>query len=198
MSVTDRIRAILDAEAAAIRSIAVDASFERALELMRAAPGKVVTVGMGKAGFVARRFAATLASTATPAVYIHPSEAAHGDLGLIAEGDCLIAFSTSGKTREVLECVDMARHVNRSGAVIAITSHPDSALRERATVVLDMGVIEEPCPLGLTPSASIAAMSAIADALTLTLMEQKGVTREDYGVRHHGGYLGRKARLDNV
>lgn len=198
MSVTDRIRAILDAEAAAIRSIAVDASFERALELMRGATGKVVTVGMGKAGFVARRFAATLASTATPAVYIHPSEAAHGDLGLIAEGDCLIAFSTSGKTREVLECVDMARHVNQSGGVIAITSHPDSALRERATVTLDMGVIEEPCPLGLTPSASIAAMSAIADALTLTLMEQKGVTREDYGVRHHGGYLGRKARLDNV
>lgn len=198
MSVTDRIRAILDAEAAAIRSIAVDASFEHALDLMRGVTGKVVTVGMGKAGFVARRFAATLASTATPAVYIHPSEAAHGDLGMIAEGDCLIAFSTSGKTREVLECVDMARHVNRGGAVIAITSHPDSALRERATVTLDMGIIEEPCPLGLTPSASIAAMSAIADALTLTLMEQKGVTREDYGVRHHGGYLGRKARLDNV
>lgn len=198
MTVTDRIRAILDAEAAAIRSISVDAGFERALELMRACPGKVVTVGMGKAGFVARRFAATLASTATPAVYIHPSEAAHGDLGLIAEGDCLIAFSTSGKTREVLECVDMAGHINRTGAVIAITSHPDSALRERATVVLDMGVIKEPCPLGLTPSASIAAMGAIADALALTLMELKEVTREQYGARHHGGYLGRKARLDNV
>ena len=198
MTVTDRIRAILDAEAAAIRSISVDAGFERALELMRACQGKVVTVGMGKAGFVARRFAATLASTATPAVYIHPSEAAHGDLGLIAEGDCLIAFSTSGKTREVLECVDMAGHINRTGAVIAITSHPDSALRERATVVLDMGVIKEPCPLGLTPSASIAAMGAIADALALTLMEMKEVTREQYGARHHGGYLGRKARLDNV
>lgn len=198
MTVTDRIRAILDAEAAAIRSISVDAGFESALELMRACPGKVVTVGMGKAGFVARRFAATLASTATPAVYIHPSEAAHGDLGLIAEGDCLIAFSTSGKTREVLECVDMAGHINRTGAVIAITSHPDSALRERATVVLDMGVIKEPCPLGLTPSASIAAMGAIADALALTLMELKEVTREQYGARHHGGYLGRKARLDNV
>ncbi|MDF1792798.1 MAG: SIS domain-containing protein [Thalassobaculaceae bacterium] len=198
MTVTDRIRAILDAEAAAIRSISVDAGFERALELMRACPGKIVTVGMGKAGFVARRFAATLASTATPAVYIHPSEASHGDLGLIAEGDCLIAFSTSGKTREVLECVDMAGHINQTGAVIAITSHPDSALRERASVVLDMGVIEEPCPLGLTPSASIAAMGAIADALALTLMELKGVTREQYGARHHGGYLGRKARLDNV
>lgn len=198
MTVTDRIRAILDAEAAAIRSIAVDDTFERALDLMRDCPGKIVTVGMGKAGFVARRFAATLSSTATPAFYLHPSEAAHGDLGQVVEGDCLIAFSTSGKTRDVLECVDMARHINKSGAVIAITSHPDSELRTRATVVLDMGVIEEPCPHGLTPSASVAAMGAIADALTLTLMEQKGVTREEYGVRHHGGYLGRKARLDNI
>lgn len=153
MTVTDRIRAILDAEAAAIRSIAVDDTFERALDLMRDCPGKIVTVGMGKAGFVARRFAATLSSTATPAFYLHPSEAAHGDLGQVVEGDCLIAFSTSGKTRDVLECVDMARHINKSGAVIAITSHPDSELRTRATVVLDMGVIEEPCPHGLTPSA---------------------------------------------
>jgi len=198
MTAKDRIRAVLEAEAAAIRSIAVDDCFERALALMAACSGKIVTVGMGKAGFVARRFAATLSSTATPAFYLHPSEAAHGDLGQVVEGDCLIAFSTSGKTREVLECVDMARHINAGGPVIAITSHPDSELRERATVVIDMGVIEEPCPLGLTPSASIAAMGAIADALTLTLMEQKGVTREQYGVRHHGGYLGRKARLDNV
>jgi arabinose-5-phosphate isomerase len=198
MIVTDRIRAILAAEADAIRSIAVDETFEAALDLMRQCPGKIITVGMGKAGFVARRFAATLASTGTPAFYIHPSEAAHGDLGHVEEGDCVIAFSTSGKTREVLEFVDMARHINGSGAVVAITSHPDSALRERANVVLDMGVIEEPCPLGLTPSASVAAMGAIADALTLTLMELKGVTREQYGLRHHGGYLGRKARLDNV
>ena len=198
MDVATRIRAILDAEAEAIRSIEVDDTFERALDVMANCHGKIVTVGMGKAGFVARRFAATLASTATPAYYIHPSEAAHGDLGRIEDGDCLIAFSTSGKTREVLECIEMAKHLNRTGKVIAITSHPDSGLRDLADIVLDMGVIEEPCPLGLTPTASIAAMSAIADALTLTLMERKGVTREDYGVRHHGGYLGRKARLDNV
>lgn len=198
MTAKDRIRAVLQAEASAIGSIAVDDSFETALGLMQGCAGKIITVGMGKAGFVARRFAATLASTATPAFYIHPSEAAHGDLGHVEEGDCIIAFSTSGKTREVLEFVDMARHINATGAVIAVTSHPDSELRTRASVVLDMGVIEEPCPLGLTPSASIAAMGAIADALTLTLMEQKGVTREQYGIRHHGGYLGRKARLDNV
>ena len=104
----------------------------------------------------------------------------------------------SFKVPEVIEFIDMSRHLNPSGAVIGITSHPDSGLRDRADIVLDMGVIEEPCPLGLTPSASIAAMSAIADALTLTLMERKGVTREQYGIRHHGGYLGRKARTDNM
>jgi len=194
----DRIRRILDAEAEAIRSIEVTDAFDAALTAMIEAKGKIIVSGMGKAGFVARRFAATLSSTATPAFFIHPSEASHGDLGMVAEGDVIIAFSTSGKTREVLEFVEMARHLNPDGVVIAVTSHPDSELRDRAQVVLDMGVIEEPCPLGLTPSASIAAMSAISDALTLVLMERKGVTREDYGVRHHGGYLGRKARLDNV
>lgn len=198
MDIAARIRDILHAEAEAIRSIRVDDSFERALVAMESCSGKIITVGMGKAGFVARRFAATLASTATPAFYVHPSEAAHGDLGHIDSGDCIIAFSTSGKTREVLECIEMARHLNRTGTVIGITSHPDSGLRDLSDIVLDMGIIEEPCRLGLTPTASIAAMSAIADALTLTLMERKGVTREDYGVRHHGGYLGRKARLDNV
>lgn len=198
MDIAARIRAILDAEAEAIRSIRVDDAYARALDAMATCSGKIVTVGMGKAGFVARRFAATLASTATPAFFVHPSEAAHGDLGHIEDGDCLIAFSTSGKTREVLECIELSRHINASGTVIGITSHPDSGLRGLADVVLDMGVIEEPCPLGLTPSASIAAMSAISDALTLALMERKGVSREDYGIRYHGGYLGRKARTDNV
>ncbi|NQW10434.1 MAG: SIS domain-containing protein [Alphaproteobacteria bacterium] len=198
MTTTARIRAILDAEAKAIRSITVDDTYARALDAMATCSGKIITVGMGKAGYVARRFAATLASTATPAFFVHPSEAAHGDLGHVEDGDCILAFSTSGKTTEVVEFIDMARHLNPSGVVIGITSHPDSSLRDRADIVLDMGVIEEPCPLGLTPTASIAAMSAIADALTLTLMERKGVTREQYGVRHHGGYLGRKARTDNV
>lgn len=198
MDVAARIRAILDAEAQAISAITVDESFSNAITLMATAPGKVIVTGMGKAGYVGRRFAATLSSTATPAFFVHPSEAAHGDLGHVEDGDCVIAFSTSGKTREVVEFIELSRHINPSGKVIAVTSHPDSGLRDLADVVLNMGVIEEPCPLGLTPSASIAAMSAISDALTLVLMEHKGVTRDQYGVRHHGGYLGRKARLDNV
>lgn len=191
-----KVRYVLEREAAAIRAIRVDATYEAAIDALRLCGGKIVTTGMGKAGFLARKFAATLSSTGTPAVFIHPAEAAHGDLGLIAEGDCIVAFSTSGKTLEIVELVELSRHLT-SARVICITSHPESELRRLSDVVLDMGVIEEPCPLGLTPSASMAAMAAIGDALALTLMELKGVTRREYGLRHHGGYLGHKARLAN-
>jgi len=191
-----KVRHVLEREAAAIRAIRVDATYEAAIDALRSCKGKVVTTGMGKAGFLARKFAATLSSTGTPAVFIHPAEAAHGDLGLIAAGDCIVAFSTSGKTLEIVELIELSRHLTQA-QVICITSHPESELRRLSDVVLDMGVIEEPCPLGLTPSASMAAMSAIGDALALTLMELKGVTRREYGLRHHGGYLGHKARLAN-
>ena len=196
LDVQAKVRYVLEREAAAIRAIRVDATYEAAIDALRLCAGKVVTTGMGKAGFLARKFAATLSSTGTPAVFIHPAEAAHGDLGLIAEGDCIVAFSTSGKTLEIVELVELSRHLT-SARVICITSHPESELRRLSDVVLDMGVIEEPCPLGLTPSASMAAMAAIGDALALTLMELKGVTRREYGLRHHGGYLGHKARLAN-
>jgi arabinose-5-phosphate isomerase len=192
----DTIRRILDAEAAAIAAVEVGPAYEQALDALQRCAGKVVTTGIGKAGYVAQKCAATLCSTGTPAVFIHPAEAAHGDLGLIAAEDVIIAFSTSGKTREVLELIELSRHLTQA-VVIGITSHPETELRRLADIVLDMGVIEEPCPLGLTPSASIAVMSAIGDALALTLMEQKGISRRDYGLRHHGGYLGHKARLQN-
>lgn len=193
----ERIREILDAEAAAIRAVTIDDSYARALTLLRNCPGKVIATGMGKAGFVAGKFAAILSSTATPAVFIHPAEAAHGDLGMLADGDCIVAFSTSGKTREVLEFIELSRHMN-VGGVIGITSHRDSGLRDLSDVIIDMGVIAEPCPLGMTPTASMAVMAAVGDALALVLMEQKGVTREQYGLRHHGGYLGKRARTDNL
>ena len=109
----------------------------------------------------------------------------------------MIAFSTSGKSREVIEILELSRHLGVE-TIIGVTSHPDSDLRDQSDFVLDMGEIEEPCPLGLTPSASMAVMLAISDAIALSLMEQKGVTREDYGLRHHGGYLGRAARTDNA
>jgi arabinose-5-phosphate isomerase len=197
VDIQKRIKAILTAEAAAITAVAVDQTFARAIELLASCTGKIVATGMGKAGYIAHKFSATLSSTGTPAVFVHPGEAAHGDLGLIANGDCIVAFSTSGKTREVLELIEFSRHLG-SEKVIGVTSHPESELRPLCDVVLDMGEIVEPCPLGLTPTASIAVMSAIGDALALVLMEHKGITKRDYGLRHHGGYLGAKARLDNV
>lgn len=197
MDIKQRMRAVLDAEAAAIARVEVDEHFVGAVRTLADCRGKVLTTGIGKAGHIARKFAATLCSTATPADFIHPAEAAHGDLGLVGANDVLIAFSTSGKSREVLEILELARHLGVA-TIIGVTSHPDSELRRHADLVLDMGVIEEPCPLGLTPSASMAVMLAISDAIALALMEVKGVTREDYGLRHHGGYLGRAARMDNV
>jgi len=197
MTVQDRMRQILAAEAAAISAIEINDAYEKALEALFACTGKIVCTGMGKAGLVARKLAVTMSSTGTPSIYLHPGEAAHGDLGVVADGDCIVAFSTSGKTREVIEALELSRHLG-SGTIIGVTSHPDSDLRRVSDIVLDMGEVTEPCPLGLTPSASTAVMYAISDALALTLMERKGVTKHDYGLRHHGGYLGRMARTDNV
>lgn len=196
MDIQKRISEILVAEAAAISAIPVNDEFERAINALHACTGKVLTTGMGKAGHIARKFAATLCSTGTPATYVHPGEAAHGDLGLVGKDDCIVAFSTSGKTREVLEMLEFSRHLGLQ-TVIGITSHPDSELRGLSDIVIDMGLVKEPCPIGLTPSASIAVMLAIADALALALMEVKGFSKHDFGLRHHGGYLGRKARLNN-
>jgi len=197
MDIRQRMRAVIEAEADAIRAIDINDNFVRAVEVMKDCEGKIITTGIGKAGHIAHKFAATLCSTATPAVFVHPAEAAHGDLGLVDIHDVMIAFSTSGKSREVLEILELARHLGVA-TVIGVTSHPDSDLRRLSDFVLDMGDIKEPCPLGLTPSASMAVMLAITDAIALALLEHKGVTREDYGLRHHGGYLGRAARADNV
>ena len=197
MNVRERMQTVITAEAEAIASIEITDGFVQAVEILAACAGKVLTTGMGKAGYIAHKFAATLCSTATPAAFIHPAEAAHGDLGLVGSNDVMIAFSTSGKSSEVLEILELSRHLGVA-KIIGVTSHPDSELRNLSDLVLDMGVIEEPCPLGLTPSASMAVMLAISDALALSLMEVKGVTKEDYGMRHHGGYLGRQARTDNM
>jgi len=196
MDIQKRILDVLAVEAAAISAVRVTPEFERAVRVLRDSTGKILTMGMGKAGHIVYKFASTLCSTGTPASYIHPGDAAHGDLGLIGTDDCMVAFSTSGKTREVLEVLELGRHIGLK-TVIGITSHPDSDLRRLSDIVLDMGVITEPCPHGLTPSASIAVMLAMSDAVALVLMELKGFSRHDYGLRHHGGYLGRAARLNN-
>lgn len=192
MTPMQRIDAVLIAESDAIASVRITTSYEIAVHVIAQCTGKVVTMGMGKAGLVARKFAATLCSTGTPAMFLHPGEAAHGDLGVLTPADVIVAYSTSGKTVEVLECLKAAHYMGVA-AIVGITSHPESTFRDHCDVVLEMGVIEEPCPLGLTPSASTAVMLAIGDALAIAVLEVKGITRADFGVRHRSGYLGQCA-----
>lgn len=197
VDILTRVKAILAQEADAIARVHVDHTFVHAVQLLHIphflGGGKIISTGMGKAGFAAGKFAATLRSVGIPAVFLHPGDAAHGDLGVVTPGDRLVVFSTSGQTREVLEVIQYSRPLGVT-TVIGITSHPDGALRSHCDVVLDMGAIREPCPLGLTPSASTTVMLAMSDALALVLMEQRGCTREDFGHRHHGGYLGSVTR----
>ena len=193
MNIKERITEIFTQEAQAISSIPVTDEYERAVNLLKDCNGKVLTTGMGKAGHIANKFSATLCSTGTPASFLHPGEAAHGDLGLIEKNDAIVAFSTSGKTREVLDLLVAGRELGLH-TVIGITSHPDSTLRELSDVVINMGVIKEACQLELTPTSSMAVMLAISDVLALLLMELKGFSPQDFGKRHHGGYLGKKVR----
>ncbi|MFT5211165.1 MAG: arabinose-5-phosphate isomerase [Flavobacterium sp.] len=190
LNIKERMSDIIRTEAEAIQNIHVTDDFEKAVNLMLACTGKIITTGMGKAGYIANKFASTMASTGTPAFFIHPAEAGHGDMGMISDHDLIIAFSTSGKSIEVLEMLENASHLGVR-EIIGITSHVDSPLRQHSQLILDMGAeIKEACPLQLAPSATIAVMLAISDALALTLMELKGFTSEQYGMRHHKGYLG--------
>ena len=190
LNIKQKMSRIIQSEAAAISAIHITDAFEDAVNKLLACKGRVVTTGIGKAGYIAHKFAATLSSTGTPAFYIHPAEAGHGDMGMLDVGDCIVAFSTSGKSNEVIEMLEIAHHLGID-SIIGITSHVDSPIRELSEIVLDMGPdIEEPCPLKITPSATIAVMLAISDAIALTLMELKNFTKEEYGMRHHKGYLG--------
>lgn len=201
MDIQARMRDIIAKEAAAVAAIQVTDAFEQAIHILANCRGNVITTGIGKAGYIAHKFAVTLSSTGTPAFFVHPAEAGHGDLGMMSEGDAVVAFSTSGKSNEVLEMLQMVHNIGVDH-VIGVTSHVDAPLRDLSEVVLDMGPdIEEPCPLNLTPSATIAVMHTISDAIALTLMELKGFTKEDYHARHHRGYLGSisrpRAQYDN-
>ena len=189
----ERFRKILEAEASAIQAIPVSASALHAVKTLLDCRGKVFTTGIGKAGYVAKKAASTLSTTGTPSVFLHPVDAPHGDVGVVQKGDVLLAFSNSGQTREVIETVHFCRHLGIS-AVIAVTASAKTPLGDESDIVLEIGRIEEPCPFNLTPTASTTAMAAIVDALALTVMEERGFTREDFAVRHHGGYLGKKSR----
>ena len=194
----DLIRNILDREAEAVRNIPDGDSFLRATELIyervHRQGGKVITSGMGKAGQIGINIATTFSSTGTPAVFLHPSEAQHGDLGVIQPGDVLLLISNSGKTREILELVDLAEALYPGLPLIVITGHPGSPLARMARVVIHTGSPEEVCPLGLTPTTSTTVMTVIGDTLVVLMMKKIGFTASDYAKRHHGGYLGEKSR----
>ncbi len=194
----NEIKAILEHEANAILNIPVNHAFEKAVELIyhhvHELKGKVVSSGMGKAGQIALNIATTLSSTGTPAVFMHPSEAQHGDLGIIQENDLLLLISNSGKTREIIELISLARNLYNHIPFILITGNPDTEIAKDAAVVLSTGNPKEVCILGLTPTTSTTVMTVIGDVLVVLLMKKIGFTSEDYAKRHHGGYLGHKSR----
>ncbi|HRR17318.1 MAG TPA: SIS domain-containing protein [Bacteroidales bacterium] len=194
----DKIRKIFEAEAEAILNIPVDDSYSKAIELIykhvHIKKGKLVTSGMGKAGQIAHDVATTFSSTGTPAIFLHPAEAQHGDLGILQENDIFLAISNSGKTRELLEVVDLKDNLFKGIPLIVITGKPDSPLAEKADCVIHTGSPKEVCILGLTPTTSTTVMTVIGDALVVMMMEKIGFTVEDYAKRHHGGYLGDLSR----
>lgn len=185
-------RKVLETEAAAILSLVprVDARFDRAVELLKACQGRVILTGMGKSGIVCRKLAATLASTGTPAFFLHPAEAIHGDLGVIKSEDVVIALSYSGETAEILRLLETIRRLGAK--LIAITGSADSALADAADVALDCSVTEEACPLNLVPTASTTAALAMGDALAMTLLVEKGFRQEDFANLHPGGKIGKR------
>ena len=183
----------LDETIKSILSFQSEYSLGNAVALISNCSGKLVTSGMGKAGHVAKKASSSFSSLGIPSVYLHPGEASHGDIGVIQPQDILLVFSTSGKTREVLETVHFAKNLNVS-SVISITSHVDSEIRPLSDVVIDMGAIKESGHLNIAPTTSIVVMLIIADMLAVISAEAKGFTMEGYAARHHSGYLGNKSR----
>jgi arabinose-5-phosphate isomerase len=185
-------RKVFEIEAAAILALIprLDERFDMAVELLRGCQGRVILTGMGKSGIICRKIAATLASTATAAFFLHPAEAIHGDLGVIQGNDVMVALSYSGETGEILRLLETIR---RLGArLVAITGTPGSTLAQAADVALDCSVTEEACPLNLVPTASTTAALAIGDALAMTLLAAKGFRVEDFASLHPGGKLGKR------
>lgn len=194
----ERIKKIFKAEAVAIEKIPVTGYFEKAIDIIHRQvhlkKGKLVTSGMGKAGEIANNIATTFSSTGTPSVFLHPSEAQHGDLGILQENDVLLAVSNSGKTTEIVQLIDLKDNLFPSVPVIVITSNPESQLAQKADCYILTGAPAEVCPLGLTPTTSTTVITVIGDAMVVLMMEKIGFTAADYAKRHHGGYLGTKSR----
>ncbi len=194
----EAIRKVIEQEAQAIQNIPVEDDFITAIELIyqrvHLKKGKLVTSGMGKAGQIAANIATTFSSTGTPSVFLHPSESQHGDLGVVQENDVLLVLSNSGKTREIIELIELAENLHSGLPFIVISSNPDGVLAKSADAFIYTGNPKEVCPLGLSPTTSTTVMTVIGDALVVSMMNKIGFTNEEYAKRHHGGYLGDKSR----
>ena len=194
-----RAAEVIQIEATTIENLkkGLDERFCQAVDLILACDGQVVVTGMGKAGLVGQKISATFASTGTPSLYLHPAEALHGDLGRIRTGDVVLALSNSGETAEVNATLPVARKIGAE--VIAMTGRPESTLGRLATTVLDIGRVEEACPMKLAPTASTSAMLALGDALAMVVLGERGFNREDYALYHPAGSLGRQLlRVEEV
>jgi arabinose-5-phosphate isomerase len=180
----------IEAEAVAALAARVDSGFDRAVDLVVGCKGRVVVAGMGKSGIVCQKIAATLSSTGTPAYFLHPAEALHGDIGLLVPGDVVLIVSNSGETEELVRCLELVRRIGVP--IVALTGRPDSTLARYADAHIDVAVAREACALDLAPTASTTASLAMGDALAVACYERRGFTKTDFARRHPGGRLGRK------
>jgi arabinose-5-phosphate isomerase len=183
----------MEASAVAALEQRIDASFNRACDLLLATRGRVIVTGMGKSGHIARKIAATLASTGTPAYFVHPGEASHGDMGMITADDSVIALSNSGTVSEIVTLLPLLKRMGT--ALVSMTGNPQSALAQASDVHLDTGVETEACPLDLAPTSSTTTALVMGDALAIALLEARGFSAEDFAFSHPGGTLGRKLLL---
>ena len=183
----------IEADAVAALIDRIDERFERAVEMILNCKGRVVVTGMGKSGLIGKKIAATLASTGTPALFLHPAEGIHGDLGMVTRGDTVIALSNSGETEELTRMLPSLKRLGIT--IIALTGNFESTLAKNSDIVIDVGVTEEACPLGLAPTASTTATLAMGDAIAVALLDKRGFREEDFACFHPGGALGKKLLL---
>jgi arabinose-5-phosphate isomerase len=193
--ILEEAKRVIRVEAEALQAMAdrMDGEFVRSVDLILASKGRVVVTGMGKSGLIGLKIASTMASTGTPAFFLHPAEGIHGDLGMIMKGDVVIAVSNSGETEELLRILPVIKRIGAS--LVSMTGNPASNLAKSGDVVLDISVKEEACPLGLAPTASTTATLAMGDALAVALLLKRGFSAEDFALFHPGGALGKKLLL---
>jgi len=195
----DTARRVLRIEAEALSDLQhrLDASFERAVDLLLACKGRVVVIGMGKSGLIGRKIAATFSSTGTPSVFLHPAEAVHGDLGMLMREDVVLAVTYGGETEEIVALLETIKRLGLP--MVTLTGHPQSTIGAASDITLDVSVKEEACSLNLAPTASTTAAMAMGDALAVSLLDRRGFTHGDFAALHPGGRLGKKLlRVENL